>query len=348
MSRKVINIFEEIGENFWGEGMSDTQFNQLMNEAEASEEDGPILININSVGGSIKDGIAIANRISSSSQEVVTTIVGHAWSMASIIAMHGNTVKMAKNGTLMIHNCWGGARGNASDLRQTAEMMDKVDGGLAESIAAKSGLTKDEVLDKYLDYKDHTLSAQEAKDAGLIDEVVPMQVNDLADFSNMSASEAYAKYHKLNSKNQKGFMNKMLEQVKDQVKETIKNLKPNNTPIMDLKELKGAIEGDKFKNLSDDEKSALLAEIKSIEEEGKEFTQADIDAAVKTAQEAKDDEITQLNDKVKTLEDAAAGDGGATPLAEGGDKGPEGEEEEEDFRGETDAQLDAMLKAQNI
>ena len=126
---------------------------------------------INSYGGSVADGLAIYNALKRHPAAVTTAIDGVAVSIASLIAMAGDTVQMAQNGRLMIHAPWGMLLGNAADAREFADVLDGYAKSMAPSYAAKTGRPVDEVAALLLDGKDHWYSADEALAAGFVDEI---------------------------------------------------------------------------------------------------------------------------------------------------------------------------------
>ena len=70
-------------------------------------------------------------------------IDGLAASIASIIALAGKEVRIASNGFFMVHNPWGGAIGEADEMRQTADLLDKIRDSLVGTYASKTGKPKD-------------------------------------------------------------------------------------------------------------------------------------------------------------------------------------------------------------
>ena len=131
-------------------------------------------VRINSRGGDVFSGIAIYNALRTSKADITVYIDGVAASIAGIIALCGKPLYMSPYAKLMLHAVSGGTWGNASELRQMAEVMENLQGDLASMIAGRCGMKKDEVLVKYFDEKDHWISAQEALDMKLIDGIYDM------------------------------------------------------------------------------------------------------------------------------------------------------------------------------
>lgn len=94
---------------------------------------------INSPGGDVWDGIAIRNALRQHSAHVVTHVDSLAASAASFIATAGDEVIMGENSELMIHDAWTIALGNAEEMREAAELLDRVSDNIAAMYAAKAG-----------------------------------------------------------------------------------------------------------------------------------------------------------------------------------------------------------------
>lgn len=127
-----------------------------------------IHLRINSPGGSVIDGTAIFNALQRHSATVITHIDGLAASMASVIAMAGDEVRMADNALLMIHNPWTMSIGDADELRKDADLLDKMRDIILSSYA-RSQYEPDELKD--LMDAETWFTAKEALDAGFIDAI---------------------------------------------------------------------------------------------------------------------------------------------------------------------------------
>jgi len=95
-------------------------------------------VHINSLGGSVFDGLAIYNALKSHKGNVNTIVEGIAASIASVIAMAGDTIEMSKNSLFMIHNPFTMAGGDAEELRKTANVLDKIRDEIANIYAEKT------------------------------------------------------------------------------------------------------------------------------------------------------------------------------------------------------------------
>ena len=128
-----------------------------------------IELHINSPGGSVFDGAAIYNMLIDHKALVDVRVDGLAASIASIIALAGDQITIAKNAMMMLHNPSAMAWGGASDMRKMAGVLDKVKDTLITVYSDRMGLPEDEIS-KIMD-EESWYTAKEAVDAGLADVV---------------------------------------------------------------------------------------------------------------------------------------------------------------------------------
>lgn len=124
---------------------------------------------INSPGGSVYDGLAILNAVRRHKANVTVYVDGLAASAASFIAMGGNEIVMGRNSEMMIHDAWGICFGNAADMRELGDQLDKISDNLASIYAEKAGGDVKKWRDAML--AETWYSAEEAVAAGLADRV---------------------------------------------------------------------------------------------------------------------------------------------------------------------------------
>jgi ATP-dependent protease ClpP protease subunit len=159
----TLHIYDEIG--YWGITASD-----LVAELSALDVSA-IDVHINSPGGEIFDGIAIMNALRAHRATVTTYVDSLAASIASVIAMAGDRVVMAPNSQLMIHDGSGLCIGNAAEMREMADLLDRQSDNIASVYAEKAG---GDVADwRALMTAETWYTAEEAVAAGLADEVSP-------------------------------------------------------------------------------------------------------------------------------------------------------------------------------
>lgn len=172
-----ISIYDEIGDY----GTSAKRFIDDLKSA----GDKDINIRMNSVGGSVFDGLAIYNVLRSHKGYVNVKIEGLSASIASIIALAGDNIEMAENGFFMIHNPFGKSAGGADDMRKTADLLDKIKQELVSIYSNKTQLS-DETISDMMD-KETWLTSQEAKEMGFIDTITePIKVAASFNFSKFT------------------------------------------------------------------------------------------------------------------------------------------------------------------
>ena len=127
---------------------------------------------INSPGGSVTAGLAIYDTLQFLTCDVNTYCIGQAASMGAVLLCAGAKAKRyaLPNARIMIHQPWGGVQGQATDISIQAKEILRLKDRLNEILAKHCGKTFDDVA-KDTD-RDRFMSAQEAKDYGLVDHVV--------------------------------------------------------------------------------------------------------------------------------------------------------------------------------
>lgn len=162
-----VYVYGNIGDRWNEDGVIASD---LVRDLAALEAD-QITLRINSYGGSVPDGLAIYNALKRHPAPVAVHIDGVAISCASYIAMAGDTITMAKNAQMMIHAPWSFAGGNAVELREQADILDRYAKAMASAYADKSGKTYEDALAILTDGKDHWFLADEALAEGFADAV---------------------------------------------------------------------------------------------------------------------------------------------------------------------------------
>ncbi|WP_313278103.1 ClpP-like prohead protease/major capsid protein fusion protein [Stutzerimonas balearica] len=160
--RAEILLYDEIG----GWGVSARRF---ASDLKALGDLDQIDLHIHSPGGDVFEGTAIYNLLKNHPAKVVVYIDGLAASMASVIAMAGDTVYMPENAMMMVHKPWGIQGGDADDMRRYAELLDKVESTLVMAYVSKTGKGEDEIQALL---KDETwMTGREAVEAGFADQL---------------------------------------------------------------------------------------------------------------------------------------------------------------------------------
>lgn len=170
-----LSIMDEI--SFWG--TSAKEFVSLIGNL---DEGTTINLHIYSPGGSIFEGNEIANALANHKGQVNVTCGALCASIATVIAMAGDTIKMVKNGQFMIHDPSTVAWGSSKDLRSAADLIDRLKDGIVASYASR---TKKDPTDLAKKMADETwFTAQEALDFGFIDAIVEPDDESPEDVTN--------------------------------------------------------------------------------------------------------------------------------------------------------------------
>ena len=143
---------------------------------ESEDPDKDIHLYINSPGGSVTAGLAIYDTMQYIRPEISTICIGMAASMAAVLLTGGQKGKRTAlpNARVMIHQPWGGVQGTASDISIQAEEILKTKKRINEILAFHSGRSVEQV-EKDTD-RDNYMSTQEAKDYGLIDNIIVKRI----------------------------------------------------------------------------------------------------------------------------------------------------------------------------
>ena len=139
---------------------------------EAQDPDKDIQFYINSPGGSVTSGMAIYDTMQYIKPDVSTICIGMAASMGAFLLSSGAKGKRIAlpNAEIMIHQPSGGSRGQATDIQIQAEQILKIKKRLNEILAENTG--KDVSVIERDTERDHFMTAEEAREYGLIDKVI--------------------------------------------------------------------------------------------------------------------------------------------------------------------------------
>jgi ATP-dependent Clp endopeptidase proteolytic subunit ClpP len=163
-----LDIYSVIGESFWFDSVSAKNVRRRLKESAKAKL---IKLRIHSDGGDIFDAQAIYSDLQAHPARVEAEITGLAASAATLVAMAADHISIAEGAWFMIHNPWGGTMGEAEDLEAWAQVLRKATGTFADVYAARSGQSKDKVLE--LMAAETWMTAKEAKALGFVDQVVP-------------------------------------------------------------------------------------------------------------------------------------------------------------------------------
>jgi ATP-dependent Clp endopeptidase proteolytic subunit ClpP len=138
-------------------------------QVEAQADAKSITVHIHSPGGVVTEGFAIHDFLRSQGKPVTTIIEGECASIATVIALAGDTRKMTSNSEFMIHMPWGMASGESEDIQKYADELKRNEDKIADFYAQKTKLDKTSILDMMK--KETFMSAEEALQHGFITEI---------------------------------------------------------------------------------------------------------------------------------------------------------------------------------
>lgn len=159
-------IYDVVGQDFFGDGITSKSVRDELKKAAKAKT---LAVRINSPGGDVFEGTTIANLIGEHKANKTVYIDGLAASIASVIAMSGDTIKIADNAMLMIHDPWSMAMGTAEDMRKTADVLEQIKENIITTYAAKTGQDRGELAAMMAN--ETWMTAEEAKSLGFADEV---------------------------------------------------------------------------------------------------------------------------------------------------------------------------------
>lgn len=207
-----IYIYDEIS-SWWGVSAND--FVRDLNEITA----GTVNLYINSPGGSVFEGYAIYSalvRYADRNKATINVIIdGWAASIASVIAMAGDHIKISAHASVMVHEPWSFAIGTADDMREEADILDDLESSIIDIYEARTGGDRNEIA-KWVE--DETwFKGQAAVDAGFADEVIPLKTkkeDDEGEEENKTTAQPAAS-------NDAGYFSVIFPNIPDDVREAL-------------------------------------------------------------------------------------------------------------------------------
>jgi ATP-dependent Clp protease protease subunit len=135
-------IYDAIGADYFGDGITAKSVSDALAEFKPNAD---LDVYMNSPGGSVFEGIAIYNQLLRWGGKKTVHIDGIAASIASVISMAGDEIKIADSGVFMIHSAWGMTAGNAAAMRKYAESLDVVDAIILDTYVKRTKGSKDQI-----------------------------------------------------------------------------------------------------------------------------------------------------------------------------------------------------------
>jgi ATP-dependent Clp protease, protease subunit len=163
-----LSILGVIGGGWFSDGISAKAVKRALDDNKNAKA---IRVLIDSPGGDYFDGVAIMNLLKRHAATVTVEIIGEASSAGSVIAMGGDRIEMHAGTIMMVHRAWSMSAGNGDDHRSTGQLLDKVDDGLLDVYAARTG--KDRASIEALVKATTWMNSAEAVRDGFADAEVP-------------------------------------------------------------------------------------------------------------------------------------------------------------------------------
>ncbi len=161
----TIDIHDEIG--YWGVTAKD--FTAQLKAAGSVKN---ITLNLDCPGGDCNDGFTIYDALKNSGAIITVNITGLAASMASVIMLAGNTIRIAENGRVMIHRVTGMAAGNTDDLSAAANITKQFEDRIVALYVARTSQDETAIRDLMKAELGTWFFGQEAIDAGFADSII--------------------------------------------------------------------------------------------------------------------------------------------------------------------------------
>lgn len=159
-------IYDQIGASWFSEGVTAKGVSDALDEFR--EKGAKTLhVYVNSPGGDVFEGNAVFNVLRRWEGRKVVHIDGLAASMASVIAMVGDEIRIAANGMVMVHEPWGVAIGDAGEMRERAKLLDELAVNIRGTYERRTKRTADEIAQLMAD--ETWMSADKAKALGFVD-----------------------------------------------------------------------------------------------------------------------------------------------------------------------------------
>jgi ATP-dependent protease ClpP protease subunit len=161
----IIDCFQDQNSSEYGY----VNLTSVKNQIEAQKDFKDITVHIHSDGGEVNEGFAIHDYLRSLGKPINSKIEGNCFSIATVIALAGDTITMTSNAEFMIHNPWGYAGGSKEEIQKYADQLKGIENKIAQFYSEKTNLSLEEALELM---KNQTfMTPQAALDKGFITEI---------------------------------------------------------------------------------------------------------------------------------------------------------------------------------
>ena len=278
---KTILLFNEIGE--WGTTPAD--FKSELDSANGED----VIIRINSPGGNVFDGLTIHNMLKNYSGKTTSIIDGIAASITSVIALGSDEVIMNSGAFFMIHNPHVVIGGEADDLREQADLMDKIKAQMVDIYKNATGLEEEEII-SMMDETTY-LSSEESIEKGFATSLG----EGLKIAANLNVSKEYNILFnnipkELTMKKKKDVQTEVVEKPEVSVENSAETLAVEETPSDEVVKAEAPVE-------TGETETEIEVEEEIAEIEAKLYSQSEVDEQIKNAlvmEASRQDEIRAL------------------------------------------------------
>jgi ATP-dependent protease ClpP protease subunit len=272
---------------WWDEDVTPQDIKKALNEMGDVTK---VKVSVNSYGGECDAGILIYNILDDYRKRknisIDVTIDGVAASMGGVIAMVGDKVTMHDNAILMLHKPIGAICGNSDEMRKQADVLDKYEQRLINIFMSRFKGTEDEL--KEIISAETWYLADEAKERGFVDEVIPTPLKAVASAKGIVVNDVE-------------FGRDILDKIKDKIKITESEDDVKDVLIYDVKLAEFGISEEDFKALTS--VNDLVDRVVERAREG--FVPEQSFANVKAELEAKKADYKNLSDKFEAVRQEA-------------------------------------------
>lgn len=163
-----MDLFGVIGGDFWGDGgITKEQFAQILNKVPNNCK--TINMRMSSPGGDVFEGRAIFNMMKDHPCSFDVNIIAESCSIASVIAMAGDSIHMGEGAVMLVHRCYAFTIGNSLELTKLAADLNTIDNEMVATYCKKTKMTSPQCLS--LMDENRYMSPEEAKSRGFVDTI---------------------------------------------------------------------------------------------------------------------------------------------------------------------------------
>ncbi len=188
-----MDMFGVVGGGFWSDGgITKETFAKALKDIPSSCK--RVDMRMSSPGGDVFEGRAIANMMQDHRCAFDINIIAEACSIASIIAMAGDSIHMGDGSVMLVHRCYTMAMGNSQEMKKLATDLELIDQTMVQTYKKKTGMSEKDILN--LMDENRYMDAQEAKKLGFADTIANDSVTNASSLLRIAAMDIdRSKFH---------------------------------------------------------------------------------------------------------------------------------------------------------